>query len=78
MTFATKNNVKENAMKRDNGMINTHNRAPEQFEMPILPNGKNFEIVIKSTWGDPHYVGLSGIEFFDENGSQIDFNNKSK
>ena len=30
--------------------------------------------MIKSTWGDPHYVGLSGIEFFDAHGSPIDFN----
>ena len=27
----------------------------------------------RSTWGDPHYVGLAGIECFDEDGDIISF-----
>ena len=77
MTYAAKNKGKENAIKRVENSIN-HDRAPEQFEIPILPSGNTFEIVIKTTWGDPHYVGLSGIEFFDEHGAQVDFNDKSQ
>ncbi len=29
------------------------------------------KVEILSTWGDPHYVGLSGIEIFDERGSLV-------
>ena len=39
--------------------------------MPNLPTGKSLEIAINSTWGDPHYVGLSGIEFFDSEGRSV-------
>ena len=47
-------------------------------EIPYLPQGKNFVFEIKSTWGDRHYVGLSGIEFFDEKGQPIKILNAKK
>ena len=46
-------------------------RAPERFAIPQLPSGRKLKMVIKSTWGDPHYVGLSGIEVFDGDGAPI-------
>ena len=30
-----------------------------------------FKFELLSTWGDPYYVGLSGIEFYDRNGDKI-------
>ena len=32
------------------------------FEIPVLPRGRVLTFRILSTWGDPHYVGLAGIE----------------
>ena len=41
------------------------------IDIPILPSGKTLTIQIRSTWGDPYYVGMTGIECFDEEGRLI-------
>ena len=43
----------------------------EFYEIPIAPRGRKLNINIKSTWGDNFYVGLTGIEFFNEKGNKI-------
>jgi len=49
-------------------------KVPVQpVQVPSLPTGKRFKFSILSTWGDQHYVGLCGLEFFDDRGSPIKF-----
>ncbi len=43
----------------------------EDFEIPVLPQGRHLVINILSTWGDRHYVGLNGIEIFSSNGEPV-------
>ncbi len=43
----------------------------EDFIIPELPKGKVMEFDITSTWGDKHYVGLNGIELFNDSGQPI-------
>jgi len=43
----------------------------EDFSIPELPAGQHMVINIKTTWGDRHYVGLSGIEIFAKTGEAV-------
>ena len=43
-----------------------------EFLIPELPHGKFLSLIITSTWGDRHYLGLNGIEAFSSNGSKIE------
>lgn len=40
-------------------------------DIPVLPSGRVLKFHILSTWGDPHYVGLAGVELFDGQGHLI-------
>ena len=41
------------------------------LQIPDLPQGRILQLMIKTTWGDQHYVGLSGIEIWDSTGQPI-------
>lgn len=41
------------------------------FSIPTLPAGDILSFNILSTWGDPYYVGLMGIDLFDGTGHPI-------
>uniref|UniRef100_K3X169 KATNIP domain-containing protein n=1 Tax=Globisporangium ultimum (strain ATCC 200006 / CBS 805.95 / DAOM BR144) TaxID=431595 RepID=K3X169_GLOUD len=57
-------------------------RAPipstEVFQIPELPHGQHLVFNILSTWGDPFYVGLMGIELFDHTGHTVYFSDIDK
>ena len=38
---------------------------------PTMPSGTELAINLTSTWGDPFYIGLSGIDVFDEKGRYV-------
>lgn len=42
------------------------------------PTGFVLQISIFSTWGDPYYVGLTGVELYDPHGHMIRLTETSK
>lgn len=48
-----------------------YDRDDDGFVIPELPYGREIAINIRSTWGDKHYVGLTGIEVFSSAGDQV-------
>ncbi|XP_060552512.1 katanin-interacting protein-like isoform X2 [Ruditapes philippinarum] len=43
----------------------------EMFTIPELPYGRELVMNIRTTWGDKHYVGFTGIEVFSSTGEQV-------
>lgn len=41
------------------------------FVIPELPSGSSLKLDITSTWGDQHYIGLNGIEIFNNEGQLV-------
>ncbi|XP_046573388.1 katanin-interacting protein-like isoform X2 [Haliotis rubra] len=41
------------------------------FVIPELPYGQELVLNIKTTWGDQHYVGLTGIDIFSSKGEPV-------
>ena len=47
-------------------------RYPPVAAVPATPEGTLLEFWLLSTWGDMHYIGLSGIEVFDADGQWVE------
>uniref|UniRef100_A0A4W2C8H5 Katanin interacting protein n=1 Tax=Bos indicus x Bos taurus TaxID=30522 RepID=A0A4W2C8H5_BOBOX len=46
-------------------------RASMDYEAPPMPCGFIFQFQLLTSWGDPYYIGLTGLELYDERGEKI-------
>ena len=44
----------------------------QDYEVRLHPHGKQLVLLCESTWGDPHYLGLNGLELLSPEGTTID------
>ena len=73
---AFKASVEESVPKPQANMERTAQAAiPSMIDepkyIPTLPSGRRLNFNVLETWGDMNYLGLTGIEIFDQNGSQL-------
>uniref|UniRef100_A0A8C5Y5X8 Katanin interacting protein n=1 Tax=Microcebus murinus TaxID=30608 RepID=A0A8C5Y5X8_MICMU len=50
---------------------NSLERASMDYEAPLMPCGFIFQFQLLTSWGDPYYIGLTGLELYDERGERI-------
>uniref|UniRef100_A0A8C7H0C7 Katanin interacting protein n=1 Tax=Oncorhynchus kisutch TaxID=8019 RepID=A0A8C7H0C7_ONCKI len=59
------------------GLVNSKTTAEDlehasmDYEAPIMPCGFIFQLQLLTTWGDPYYIGMNGLEFYDQNDEKI-------
>ncbi|NWW36863.1 K0556 protein, partial [Panurus biarmicus] len=49
----------------------TLEQASMDYEAPLMPCGFIFQFQLLTSWGDPYYIGLNGLELYNEHGEQI-------
>ncbi|KRX09164.1 hypothetical protein PPERSA_08880 [Pseudocohnilembus persalinus] len=62
---------KQSSQQNNQEVDQNQSQLEKTLKIPKNPQGKIIELTIFSTWADKYYVGLNGIEFFDENGDLI-------
>ncbi|XP_062999166.1 katanin-interacting protein [Elgaria multicarinata webbii] len=49
-------------------------QASMDYEAPLMPRGFIFQFQLLTSWGDPYYMGLNGLELYNECGEKISLN----
>jgi len=52
-------------------ILKKESQSNTPFVIPELPSGSILKLDITSTWGDQHYIGLNGIEIFNDEGQLV-------
>ncbi|XP_066432236.1 katanin-interacting protein isoform X2 [Eleutherodactylus coqui] len=45
--------------------------ATMDYEAPLMPYGFIFQFQLLTSWGDPYYIGLNGLEMYNDHGEKI-------
>ncbi|XP_062330391.1 katanin-interacting protein isoform X4 [Osmerus eperlanus] len=63
--------AEDSAYLLSRGGCRRQEQASMDYEAPIMPCGFIFQLQLLTSWGDPYYIGLNGLEFYDQNDQKI-------
>ncbi|XP_053739188.1 katanin-interacting protein isoform X2 [Synchiropus splendidus] len=52
-------------------------QASMDYETPSMLRGFIFQLQLLTTWGDPYYIGLNGLEFYNQSNEKIHLNDNN-
>ncbi len=53
-------------------------QASQEYEALQMPTGFIYQFHLLTNWGDPYYIGLNGLEFYDSDGNRMQLTENSK
>ncbi|XP_063171031.1 katanin-interacting protein isoform X2 [Candoia aspera] len=62
------------APARERSEVKKMEQASMDYEAPLMPCGFIFQFQLLTNWGDPYYIGLNGLELYNECGEKIFLN----
>uniref|UniRef100_A0A8D8XUC5 Uncharacterized protein KIAA0556 n=1 Tax=Cacopsylla melanoneura TaxID=428564 RepID=A0A8D8XUC5_9HEMI len=61
----------EDVLRRIHTSFSILSITEEEYEQPVMPKGFVYQFSLLNTWGDQYYLGLNGLELYDEFGDRI-------
>ncbi|XP_032086358.1 protein KIAA0556 homolog [Thamnophis elegans] len=59
------------ALARERSEVKKREQGSMEYEAPLMPCGFIFQFQLLTSWGDPYYIGLNGLELYNEHGEKI-------
>ncbi|XP_070617660.1 katanin-interacting protein isoform X2 [Erythrolamprus reginae] len=59
------------APSREGSEVRKREQGSMEYEAPLMPCGFIFQFQLLTSWGDPYYIGLNGLELYNEHGQKI-------
>ncbi|XP_056392117.1 katanin-interacting protein isoform X2 [Hyla sarda] len=63
--------VTEHLTDKQSSNLKCAEPATMDYEAPLMPCGFIFQFQLLTSWGDPYYIGLNGLEMYNEHGEKI-------